>query len=214
MIWWINYLNNPDLRQFLFVDLWSPCWRHGSATSDVRHNNSKYCPKSEYLPQRFFSFAVTPVIAFMMSIELESLAPKTTIFRYIIGFILIGLAWGFTTPFIRRAARTHQPTEHPILNSLSVKNSWLRSRLYGAFFGILDILKSPQYAIPLAINLTGSIWFFLLIGKAGKKPVIVPLFLDFLNLIVIRHEPNCANYQFFLISLYCCRRLVPGQESN
>jgi hypothetical protein len=91
-----------------------------------------------------------------------------SVIRYVLGFLLIGLAWGFTTPFIRAAARTHKPPPHPILDSSSVKNSWLKGKLYGAFFGVVDLLKNPKYAIPLVINLTGSIWFFLLIGKAGK----------------------------------------------
>jgi hypothetical protein len=90
------------------------------------------------------------------------------IFRYVLGFLLIGLAWGFTTPFIRAAARTHKPPPHPILDTAAVKNSWFRSKVYGAFFGVIDLLRNPRYAIPLVINLTGSIWFFLLIGKAGE----------------------------------------------
>jgi len=105
--------------------------------------------------------------------------PTTTptdpgIFRYVVGFLLIGLAWGFTTPFIRAAARTHKPPPHPILDSASVKNSWVKSKLYGAFFGVTDLLRNPRYAIPLVINLTGSIWFFLLIGKA-ELSLTVPI---------------------------------------
>ena len=38
----------------------------------------------------------------------------------------------------------------------------------------MDLLRSPSYAVPLVINLTGSVWFFLLIGKAGE----LRLFLD------------------------------------
>jgi hypothetical protein len=94
--------------------------------------------------------------------------PDPGIFRYVLGFVLIGLAWGFTTPFIRKAAQTHKPPPHPILDTASVQGSLLKSKLYGAFFGVIDLLKNPRYAIPLVINLTGSIWFFLLIGKAGK----------------------------------------------
>jgi hypothetical protein len=90
-----------------------------------------------------------------------------SIFRYTLGFLLIGLAWGFTTPFIRIAAKTHSPPPHPILNTPGVKNSWVKSKIYGAFFGVVDLLRNPRYAIPLVINLTGSVWFFLLIGKAG-----------------------------------------------
>ena len=33
---------------------------------------------------------------------------------------------------------------------------------------MLDLLRSPGYAVPLLVNLTGSVWFFLLIGKAGE----------------------------------------------
>lgn len=93
-----------------------------------------------------------------------------SIVRYVFGFLLIGIAWGFTTPFIRAAARTHKPPSHPVLERPSVVNSWVKSRLYGAFFGVVDLLRNPRYAIPLVINLTGSVWFFLLIGKAGTYP--------------------------------------------
>src|SRR5262245_48897587 len=93
--------------------------------------------------------------------------PQPGPLNYILGFLLVGIAWGLTTPFIRRAAKTHSPPPHPILSTLRVQNSWLLSKLYGAFFGVVDLLKNPAYAIPLAVNLTGSVWFFLLIGQAG-----------------------------------------------
>jgi hypothetical protein len=92
----------------------------------------------------------------------------TSIFRYILGFILIGIAWGFTTPFIRAAARDHKPPSHPTMDLPSIKNSWIKNKIYGAFFAVTDLLRNPRYAVPLVINLTGSVWFFLLIGKAGK----------------------------------------------
>ncbi|CAH0014349.1 unnamed protein product [Clonostachys rhizophaga] len=95
-------------------------------------------------------------------------------FNYVLSFILVGLCWGFTTPFIRRAARTHKPPPHPILDSPAVKASWLRSRLYGAFFGVLDLLRNPRYATPLLLNVTGSVWFFLLIGQA-ELSLTVPI---------------------------------------
>lgn len=88
--------------------------------------------------------------------------------NYVIGFLLVGVAWGFTTPFIRRAAKDHKPPEHSLLARDDVQASWLKRRLYGAFFAVVDLLRNPRYAIPLLINLTGSVWFFLLIGQAGK----------------------------------------------
>ncbi|KAF8865056.1 hypothetical protein BDZ45DRAFT_668955 [Acephala macrosclerotiorum] len=100
--------------------------------------------------------------------------PQPSAIRYILGFLLIGVAWGFTTPFIRAAARTHSPPAHPVLDSPSVKNSWLKSKVYGSFFGVVDLLRNPRYAIPLLLNLTGSVWFFLLIGKA-ELSLTVPI---------------------------------------
>ena len=32
---------------------------------------------------------------------------------------------------------------------------------------VFDLLRSPRYCVPLVVNLTGSVWFFLLIGRAG-----------------------------------------------
>jgi hypothetical protein len=92
---------------------------------------------------------------------------RPPVFNYILSFVLVGLAWGFTTPFISRAARTHKPPPHPSLDRPDVQASWLRSRLYGAFFAVVDLLRNPRYAVPLLLNLTGSVWFFLLIGQAG-----------------------------------------------
>lgn len=80
---------------------------------------------------------------------------------------MVGLAWGLTTPFIRRAAKDHSPPPHPLLEREDVRNSWVRSRVYGAVFAVVDLLRNPRYAVPLVLNLTGSVWFFLLIGKAG-----------------------------------------------
>ena len=48
--------------------------------------------------------------------------------------MLVGLAWGLTTPFIRAAARSHRPPPHPLLDSPRVRASWLRARLLRAFF--------------------------------------------------------------------------------
>lgn len=94
--------------------------------------------------------------------------PQPGPLNYILGFTLVGIAWGLTTPFIRRAARDHHPPAHPILDSDAVRASWLRSKVYGAFFAVIDLLRNPRYAVPLLLNLTGSVWFFLLIGKAGE----------------------------------------------
>lgn len=94
-------------------------------------------------------------------------APAPPVINYVVGFLMVGLAWGLTTPFIRRAARDHQPPPHPVLETEAVRSSAIKSRVYGAFFAVIDLLRNPRYAVPLLLNLTGSVWFFLLIGKAG-----------------------------------------------
>ncbi|KAJ9141766.1 Integral membrane protein [Pleurostoma richardsiae] len=94
--------------------------------------------------------------------------------NYVVGFLLVGLAWGFTTPFIRRAAREHHPPPHPVLESAAVTRSWLKTRAYRAFFAVVDLLRNPRYAVPLLINLTGSVWFFILIGNA-ELSLTVPI---------------------------------------
>jgi hypothetical protein len=100
--------------------------------------------------------------------------PAPPITNYILGFLLIGLAWGFTTPFIRRGALQHKPSAHPILSSPSVKDSWFKSKVLGAAFGVVDLLRDWRYSVPLVLNLTGSVWFFLVVGKA-ELSLTVPI---------------------------------------
>ena len=93
---------------------------------------------------------------------------KPPVFNYILGFLLVGVAWGFTTPFIRRAARAHKPPAHPVLDEPRVRQSVVRRTVYGWWFAVVDLLRNPAYVVPLGLNVTGSVWFFLLIGKAGE----------------------------------------------
>lgn len=51
---------------------------------------------------------------------------------------------------------------------------WVKFRVLKGFFTVVDLLRSPSYAVPLVINLTGSVWFFLLIGKA-ELSLTVPI---------------------------------------
>ncbi|KAK3296707.1 uncharacterized protein B0H64DRAFT_390115 [Chaetomium fimeti] len=100
--------------------------------------------------------------------------PQPPAINFILSFLLVGLAWGLTTPFIRRAARDHRPPAHPLLESPAVRQSRVRKRVYKAFFAVVDLLRNPRYAVPLVLNLTGSVWFFLLIGKA-ELSLTVPI---------------------------------------
>ncbi|KIV96293.1 hypothetical protein, variant [Exophiala mesophila] len=93
-------------------------------------------------------------------------APTPSPFNYILSFLLVGICWGFTTPFIRKAAVNYTAPTHSSITD--PRRSWLSRQLAKAFFTVLGLLRSPGYAVPLILNLTGSIWFFLLVGQAGK----------------------------------------------
>lgn len=86
-------------------------------------------------------------------------------FNYILSFLLVGLAWGFTTPFIRKAAVSYTPPTNPSITDTS--RSWVSRQILKAFWTVVGLVRKPGYAIPLVVNLTGSIWFFLLVGQAG-----------------------------------------------
>jgi len=105
--------------------------------------------------------------------------PSPPTVNYVAGFLLVGLAWGLTTPFIRRAARAHSPPPHPVLESDAVRNGpWLKRKALVAFFAVADLLRNPRYAVPLLLNLTGSVWFFLLIGQAGESSLLFSRLFD------------------------------------
>lgn len=73
---------------------------------------------------------------------------------------------------MRRAAVNYTPPSRPYLSDPSVP--WLKRKFWGVIFAVVDLLRRPAYAVPLLLNVTGSVWFFLLIGKAG-------MFLAFWN---------------------------------
>ncbi|KAJ5124524.1 uncharacterized protein N7515_008349 [Penicillium bovifimosum] len=178
--------------------------------------------------------------------------PAPSTFNYVLSFLLVGVAWGFTTPFIRRAAadfnlrqeekngtanggrgrsssqlqrtqpagftdgpeeaelldrsedgvrrRSTSSTRDATMNTDGVvddneggtnagmdedqpipawrsgegKKSWVRRKIVSVFWTVINLLRTPAYAVPLVINLTGSIWFFLLVGK-HELSLTVPL---------------------------------------
>ncbi|OJJ48722.1 hypothetical protein ASPZODRAFT_62718 [Penicilliopsis zonata CBS 506.65] len=171
----------------------------------------------------------------------ETDQPST--FNYVLSFLLVGVAWGFTTPFIRRAAADFnarqeakreqgqgqeqdqtqagdsgtEGTEEQELMSVNEESdaettpapgeehtvnaddrgdsseedntlptpawkkhasppasSWVKTRLFSLFWTVVNLLRTPAYLIPLVINLTGSIWFFILVGK-HELSLTVPL---------------------------------------
>nr|POF01216.1 hypothetical protein CFP56_21164 [Quercus suber] len=102
-----------------------------------------------------------------MESEVLSLERSPPIWRWVMGFLLVGMAWGLTTPFMARAAkiRDEKPLmPRPFLSN--PENSWLSRKAWSIVYGVIDLLRNPAYALPLLLNVTGSVWFFLLIGQA------------------------------------------------
>jgi hypothetical protein len=95
--------------------------------------------------------------------------PSPSVVRWILGFLLVGACWGLTTPFMRRAAIDYVAPQRPSLTDPN--NSWLKKKVLGIWFAVIGVLSRPAYAIPFLLNVTGSVWFFVLIGKAGMYSV-------------------------------------------
>jgi hypothetical protein len=102
------------------------------------------------------------------------------------------------------------------------KQSWLRTKAVSIFWTVVNLLRTPAYAIPLIINLTGSIWFFLLVGKHGmsfspcKLSLLSPR-LDMLMTFLLffqrafPHRPSC---ELECIPIYCAWRVVCGAQGD
>ena len=58
-------------------------------------------------------------------------------------------------------------TPSPAWMSNAPKESWLKAKIVSIFWTVVNLLRTPAYSIPLVVNLTGSIWFFLLVGQHG-----------------------------------------------
>ncbi|KAF2477123.1 uncharacterized protein BDR25DRAFT_300175 [Lindgomyces ingoldianus] len=99
-------------------------------------------------------------------------SPQPSLFRWILGFLLVGACWGLTTPFMRRAAMNYTPPVRPSLTDPN--NSWLKRKVLGIWYAVIGVLSRPAYAVPLLLNVTGSVWFFILIGKA-ELSLTVPI---------------------------------------
>ncbi|KAF7191027.1 Transmembrane protein [Pseudocercospora fuligena] len=101
--------------------------------------------------------------------------PSPSIFRWVLGFLIVGACWGLTTPFMRRAAITRDTQPKPSRPLLESPNTpWVKKKIWGIIYAVYDLLKNPAYAVPLLLNVTGSVWFFILVGQA-ELSLTVPI---------------------------------------
>lgn len=127
-----------------------------------------------------------------------------SIWRWFLGFLMVGACWGLTTPFMRRAAVSRDekpPPERPFISDPNV--SWLKRKVLEVVCAVLDLLKNPAYAVPLLLNVTGSVWFFLLIGQAGKLYLCEnEISVEDRTLTDGRAELDSAHYEFAGLSVH------------
>ncbi|KAK5168180.1 uncharacterized protein LTR77_006748 [Saxophila tyrrhenica] len=98
-------------------------------------------------------------------------SPST--WRILTSYLLVSVSWGFTTPFLRLAAlSTPSPPARPALSDPNAP--WLKRKVLSGVYAVVDLLRNPKYAIPLLVNVTGSVWFFLLVGEA-ELSLTVPI---------------------------------------
>jgi hypothetical protein len=80
-------------------------------------------------------------------------------------------------PWMGGLCEAHQRRNYtpPLYPSLAdPNNSWLRKKVLSILYAVTGVLSRPAYAIPLLLNVTGSIWFFILIGQA-ELSLTVPI---------------------------------------
>lgn len=91
---------------------------------------------------------------------------------------------------MRKAAvlRDSQKSQQSHLTNSNSNNknisSWPKRKLLAIWYAVKDLLQNPKYAIPLLLNVTGSVWFFLLIGQAGMLLLFSFLFFSFFRLFI------------------------------
>ena len=80
---------------------------------------------------------------------------------------LASLVHCLTSKLIRIYQELHSALTDP-------NNSWLKKKVLGVLYAVIGVLSRPAYAVPLLLNVTGSVWFFILIGKA-ELSLTVPI---------------------------------------
>lgn len=131
------------------------------------YNAFDQLPSREVLHLRAYSLNMDPDPP-------AAVAPASPpIWRWVVSFLAVGACWGLTTPFMRRAAVVRDQQPKPQRPYLTSDAPWWKCKFWSILYAVIDLLKNPAYAVPLLLNVTGSVWFFLLIGQAGENHVAV-----------------------------------------
>jgi hypothetical protein len=110
---------------------------------------------------------------------------------------------------MRRAAINYTPPARPSLTDPN--NSWLKRKVLGIWYAVIGVLSRPAYAVPFLLNVTGSIWFFVLIGQAGKIRDERRCY-GCEGTDDDRIESHCTNHEFISVFVYSTGRVVGREE--
>lgn len=127
----------------------SPAELHGT-TCNKRPTTNLHVPRSAW-----YTAKSTPPMDPDGPVALTPASPP--IWRWVLSFLAVGACWGLTTPFMRRAAviRDKQPKQQrPYLTSDA---PWVSRKIWSILYAVMDLLRNPAYAIPLLLNVTGSV---------------------------------------------------------
>jgi hypothetical protein len=83
---------------------------------------------------------------------------------------------------MRKAALQKQQLQPSIPSNCS----WVKRQYISISSAVLDLVQRPSYTIPLILNLSGSVVFFLIVGQAG------PLFTSNTDELSVRAFPNLS----------------------
>ncbi|KAH0281793.1 hypothetical protein KCU91_g32, partial [Aureobasidium melanogenum] len=113
-------------------------------------------------PQSRTAEVLPQILAMDPNPDIPTTQPSPGLFRYVLGFLLVGAAWGLTTPFMRRAAVSSSASSTPESRAwLEHPNTpWLKAKVWGVLYAVWDVLKNPAYAVPFLINLVSFIFSY------------------------------------------------------
>ena len=125
------------------------------------HISAKMCFSVHY-----FHFSTGQFIIMIASSSTSAVAAAAAVagpFRSIFGYFLVGILWGCTNPFIKRAQQSStnsrelrsNNTDRNIISGKS--NFYIVNKAYGLFASVFSSLTDRNIFIPYAINQAGSL---------------------------------------------------------
>ena len=94
-----------------------------------------------------------------------------------LGFVVVGLLWGFTNPFIKRGSegiktlKVEDDARFPrwFYEVVYLATRWQVPAMNSSLFLIELTLSCPQFLLPFLLNMSGSVVYYLTLSTAGRS---------------------------------------------